>query len=105
MSVVSEGVFRSALQPNSSTVSTYAVPSENQLAHGGTLSDTAARNKRVQQQVALRMAEKSSLPRRTASPNYASSGKSAPYPPYPVRVNVSVLLFLMSVYIYIIICL
>ncbi|XP_062858063.1 plakophilin-3a isoform X2 [Trichomycterus rosablanca] len=61
--------------PNSSTVSTYAVPSENQLAHGGTLSDEAARARRVQQQVAQRLAEKSTLPRRpaTSSSHYASS--------------------------------
>ncbi|KAI5100524.1 plakophilin-3 [Silurus meridionalis] len=64
---MSESVFLSALQPNTSTVSTYAVPPETQLPHGGAHLDEAARAKRVQQQVALRLAEKSTLPRRATS--------------------------------------
>lgn len=67
MSMGSEGIFLSALQPNSSTVSTYAVPSETQLPHGGTHLDEASRAKRVQQQVAQRLAEKSTLTRRNTS--------------------------------------
>ncbi|KAF4081324.1 hypothetical protein AMELA_G00160060 [Ameiurus melas] len=89
MSLVSEGVFLSALQPNSSKVSTYAVPPETQLPHGGTYSDETARVKRVQQQVAQRLAEKSTLPRRSPSTStsaqYATStsaqyASSAQYP-------------------------
>ncbi|XP_048113623.1 plakophilin-3a [Alosa alosa] len=65
--MASDGAFLSALQPNTS-VSTYALPSEIQLGHGSSLSDEAARAKRVQQQVALRLAEKTStLPRQNGS--------------------------------------
>ncbi|XP_030646331.1 plakophilin-3a [Chanos chanos] len=74
-SVVPENVFLSALQPSSS-VTTYAVPSDIQLGHGGTMSDEMARVKRVQQQVSMRLAEKSSttLPRQNGSVSqYASS--------------------------------
>lgn len=68
----SENVFLSALQPNTS-VSTYAVPSDIQLGHG-TLSDEMSRAKRVQEQVKLRLAEKSTLPRQNGtSGHYASS--------------------------------
>ncbi|KAG7468368.1 hypothetical protein MATL_G00142200 [Megalops atlanticus] len=57
------------------SVSTYAVPSEIQLGHGGTLSDEAAKAKRVQQQVQMRLAEKfTSLPRvNGSSSHYAAS--------------------------------
>ncbi|XP_046890468.1 plakophilin-3a isoform X2 [Hypomesus transpacificus] len=61
--------------PNTS-VSTYAVPSENLLGHGGTWTDEMARAKRVQQQVQMRIAEKSShsLPRQNGTTvNSASS--------------------------------
>ncbi|XP_053497736.1 plakophilin-3a isoform X2 [Ictalurus furcatus] len=61
--------------PNSSKVSTYAVPSETQLPHGGAYSDESTRVKRVQQQVAQRLAEKSTLPRRSTS-----TSTSAQYP-------------------------
>uniref|UniRef100_A0A8B9HT92 Plakophilin 3 n=1 Tax=Astyanax mexicanus TaxID=7994 RepID=A0A8B9HT92_ASTMX len=62
MSSASEGLFFTALQPNS-TVSTYALPPESQLGNGGgggggVFSDEAARAKRVQQQVALKLAER-----------------------------------------------
>ncbi|XP_026775105.2 plakophilin-3a isoform X1 [Pangasianodon hypophthalmus] len=77
MSVVSEGVFLSALQPNSSTVSTYAVPPETHLPHGGAYLDEAARAKRVQQQVAQRLAEKSTLPRRNPSTSTSASAHYA----------------------------
>uniref|UniRef100_A0A671N123 Plakophilin-3-like n=1 Tax=Sinocyclocheilus anshuiensis TaxID=1608454 RepID=A0A671N123_9TELE len=65
MSVTSENVFLTALQPNL-TVSTYAVPSETELSHGGTHAEEA-RFKRVHQQVSMRLAEKSTLPRQNGS--------------------------------------
>ncbi|XP_076863647.1 plakophilin-3a isoform X2 [Brachyhypopomus gauderio] len=59
--------------PNSA-VTTYAVPTELQLGHAGSLSGEAARAKRVQQQVAMRLAEKSTLPRQNGSTSqYATS--------------------------------
>ncbi|KAJ8333886.1 hypothetical protein SKAU_G00412050 [Synaphobranchus kaupii] len=74
LNVPTENVFLSAMQPNTS-VSTYAVPSEIQLGHGGTVSDEVAKAKRVQQQVQMRLAEKcTSLPRvNGSSSHYASS--------------------------------
>lgn len=74
--MASDGAFLSALQPNTS-VSTYALPSEIQLGHGSTLSDEAAKARRVQQQVALRLAEKTStIPRQNGSAvQYATSGE------------------------------
>uniref|UniRef100_A0A6Q2Z409 Plakophilin 3b n=1 Tax=Esox lucius TaxID=8010 RepID=A0A6Q2Z409_ESOLU len=72
MSFNQEHVFMSALQPNTS-VSTYAVPSDMNLGGiGGGMSDDFARAKRVQDQVALRLMEKSkSLPRPNS--HYATS--------------------------------
>ncbi|XP_008287919.1 plakophilin-3a isoform X2 [Stegastes partitus] len=59
--------------PNTS-VTTYALPSDNQLGNGGFVSDEVARARRVQQQVQLRMAEKSTLPRQNgSSTQYAMS--------------------------------
>ncbi|AWP08327.1 putative plakophilin-3 isoform 2 [Scophthalmus maximus] len=75
MSVMaSESVFLSALQPNNS-VTTYGLPSEVRLEHGGSHSDQVARSRRVQQQVQMRLAEKSTLPRQngSASHSYAMS--------------------------------
>ncbi|XP_069037586.1 plakophilin-3 isoform X2 [Lepisosteus oculatus] len=46
--------------PTNTPVSSYAVPSEIQLERGGTRSDELSRSRRVQQQVQLRLAEKSS---------------------------------------------
>uniref|UniRef100_A0A673Z562 Plakophilin 3a n=1 Tax=Salmo trutta TaxID=8032 RepID=A0A673Z562_SALTR len=68
-------VFLSALQPNTA-VSTYAVPSEIQLeGKGGNLSDEMTRAKRVQQQVAMRLAEKTStLSRQNGSMSSGSQG-------------------------------
>lgn len=85
MSVVSEGVFLSALQPNNSTVSTYALPDETELPQGRGYSDDATRVKRVQQQVAQRLSEKSTVSRRTnsTSAQYATvtaATASAQYP-------------------------
>jgi len=76
VSVTTDNVFLSALQPNS-TVSTYAVPSENELAHGGSHAKDEARFKRVHQQVTMRLREKSTLPRQNgSSTQYAASGVS-----------------------------
>ncbi|XP_051807485.1 plakophilin-3a isoform X2 [Acanthochromis polyacanthus] len=59
--------------PNTS-VTTYALPSDTQLGNGGFVSDEVARARRVQQQVQLRMAEKSTLPRQNGSASqYAMS--------------------------------
>ncbi|XP_066556916.1 plakophilin-3a isoform X2 [Amia ocellicauda] len=56
-------------------VSSYAVPSEIHLGHGGGLSDSVTRAKRVQEQVALRLAEKTSstMPRMNGSAQVTSS--------------------------------
>ncbi|XP_033823502.1 plakophilin-3a isoform X1 [Periophthalmus magnuspinnatus] len=71
--VSSENVFLSALQPNTS-VTTYGLPSEIQLGNGSSMSDEVARAKRVQQQVQMRLAEKSTLPRQNGSAaHYAMS--------------------------------
>ncbi|KAJ8280990.1 hypothetical protein GJAV_G00061910 [Gymnothorax javanicus] len=74
VTVPSENVFMSAIQPNTS-VSSYAVPSEIHLSHGGTVLNEVSKTKRVQQQVQMRLAEKfSSLPRMNgSSSHYASS--------------------------------
>ncbi|CAG05520.1 unnamed protein product [Tetraodon nigroviridis] len=70
----SDGVFLSALQPNSS-VTTYGLPSNLRLGNGGSASDEASRAQRVQQQVQMRLAEKSTLPRQNGSAaHYAMSG-------------------------------
>uniref|UniRef100_A0A8C7LWJ2 Plakophilin 3 n=1 Tax=Oncorhynchus mykiss TaxID=8022 RepID=A0A8C7LWJ2_ONCMY len=77
MSIVAQDhVFLSALQPKTA-VSTYAVPSEIQLGgNGATLSDEMTRGKRVQQQVAMRLAEKSStLPRQNGSASHYTSSE------------------------------
>ncbi|XP_067091029.1 plakophilin-3a isoform X2 [Osmerus mordax] len=62
--------------PNTS-VSTYAVPSEIHLGHGGTLTDEMAKAKRVQQQVQMRIAEKSShsLPRQNGAAIHSASSE------------------------------
>nr|XP_020477885.1 plakophilin-3 [Monopterus albus] len=66
--VASESVFMSALQPNSS-VTTYGFPSD-----GGSMSDEVARARRVQSQVQMRLAQKSTLPRQNGSVSqYATS--------------------------------
>lgn len=78
VSVTSENVFLTALQPNS-TVSTYAVPSENELAHGGSHHKEEARFKRVHQQVSMRLAEKSTLPRHNGSSSQYAASESGDY--------------------------
>lgn len=71
----SDTTFLSALQPNTS-VTTYGLPSELLLGYGRTMSDEMSRARRVQQQVQMRMAEKSTLPRQNGSAShYAKSGK------------------------------
>ncbi|XP_072291119.1 plakophilin-3-like [Eucyclogobius newberryi] len=72
--VSSENVFLSALQPNTS-VTTYGLPSEVLLGNGSSVSDEVLRAKRVQHQVQMRLAEKSTLPRQngSAAAHYAMS--------------------------------
>ncbi|XP_071376293.1 plakophilin-3a [Centroberyx affinis] len=71
--VTSESVFLSALQPNNS-VTTYGLPSEIQIGNGGTVLDEQSKARRVQQQVQMRLAEKSTLPRQNgAAGHYATS--------------------------------
>ncbi|KAM9815226.1 plakophilin-3-like isoform X1 [Syngnathus typhle] len=65
-SVASENVFLSALQPNTS-VTTYGLPTDIHLGRGTSNSDEMARARRVQQQVQMRLAEKSTLPRHNGS--------------------------------------
>ncbi|XP_058500905.1 plakophilin-3a [Solea solea] len=70
MSVVaSDTAFFSALQPSTS-VTTYGLPSDSQLENGGSVSDEMARSVRVQQQVKMRLAEKSTLPRQNGSASH-----------------------------------
>ncbi|XP_039989633.1 plakophilin-3-like isoform X2 [Xiphias gladius] len=54
------------VKPNNS-VTTYGLPSDMQLQNGGSVSDQMARARRVQQQVQMRLAEKSTLPRQSES--------------------------------------
>lgn len=76
MTTASENVFFSALQPNSS-VTTYGLPSEMQLKNGGSVSDEMAKARRVQEQVQMRLSQKTTLPRQNgSSTHYAMSGKS-----------------------------
>ncbi|KPP66648.1 hypothetical protein Z043_114827 [Scleropages formosus] len=78
-SVAPDAVFLSALPPSGSSMSTYAVPTDAQLEHGNAPLDEAARARRVQQQVQMRLAEKSSAPLSSVArangsvSNYASS--------------------------------
>lgn len=78
VSLTSENVFLTALQPNS-TVSTYAVPSETELSHGGSHAKGEARFKRVHQQVSMRLAEKSTLPRQNGSSSQYPASESGNY--------------------------
>uniref|UniRef100_UPI0037E98BB2 plakophilin-3a isoform X2 n=2 Tax=Semicossyphus pulcher TaxID=241346 RepID=UPI0037E98BB2 len=54
------------VMPNTS-VTSYVLPSDVQLGNGGTMSDEMSRARRVQQQVQMRLAEKSTLPRQNGS--------------------------------------
>ncbi|XP_052010093.1 plakophilin-3-like [Xyrauchen texanus] len=65
--LATEGLFFSALQPSSS-VTTYAVPSDDQLG-----TDQLSKAKRVQQQVQQRMAEKASSLSRLNASHYSST--------------------------------
>lgn len=77
--LASESAFLSALQPNNS-VTTYALPPDIQLgSSGGSVSDEVSRARRVQQQIQMRLSEKSTLPRQNgSSSHYAMSGKQPP---------------------------
>ncbi|XP_026031390.1 plakophilin-3a isoform X2 [Astatotilapia calliptera] len=55
--------------PNTS-VSTYALPSEIKVGNGGSVSDDSAKARRVQQQIQMRLAEKSTLPRQNGSTSH-----------------------------------
>ncbi|XP_070686254.1 plakophilin-3a isoform X2 [Pempheris klunzingeri] len=57
------------VMPNSS-VTTYGLPSDIQLGNGSSVSDEVARARRVQQQVQMRLAEKSTLPRQNGSTSH-----------------------------------
>ncbi|XP_029289670.1 plakophilin-3 [Cottoperca gobio] len=71
--VASESVFLSALQPNT-LVTTYGLPSDIQLGHGGTMSNEMTKAQRVHQQVQMRLAQKTTLPRQNgSSSHYAKS--------------------------------
>uniref|UniRef100_A0A665UP05 Plakophilin 3 n=1 Tax=Echeneis naucrates TaxID=173247 RepID=A0A665UP05_ECHNA len=62
-----------SVSPNSS-VTTYGLPSDFQLESSGSLSDSASKARRVQQQVQMRLAQKSTLPRQSGSASqYATS--------------------------------
>ncbi|XP_038147218.1 plakophilin-3-like isoform X2 [Cyprinodon tularosa] len=53
---------------------TYALPSDNQLGNGSTMADEQLRSRRVQEQVKMKLAEKSTLPRQNgAASHYAMS--------------------------------
>ncbi|KAM4619406.1 plakophilin-3a isoform 2-T2 [Polymixia lowei] len=61
------------VMPNNS-VTTYGLPSEIQVGNAGATSDEVSRARRVQQQVQMRLAEKSTLPRPNGgAAHYASS--------------------------------
>ncbi|KAM3609426.1 uncharacterized protein V6R79_014686 [Siganus canaliculatus] len=61
------------VKPNSS-VTTYGLPTEIQVGNGSSMSDEMAKTRRVQQQVQMRLAQKSTLPRQNGSaPHYAMS--------------------------------
>ncbi|KAM8890720.1 plakophilin-3a [Spinachia spinachia] len=63
----------SVLKPNTS-VTTYGLPSDVLLGNGRAMSDEVSRARRVQQQVQMRMAQKSTLPRQNGSAShYAKS--------------------------------
>ncbi|CAL8261559.1 unnamed protein product [Merluccius merluccius] len=80
----SDGVFLTALQPQT-TVTTYGLPSDGQIGNGGMMmsSDDQTRSRRVQQQVQMRLAEKSTLPRQNGgASHYATSEYGAKYQTY-----------------------
>ncbi|XP_041794310.1 plakophilin-3a isoform X2 [Chelmon rostratus] len=57
------------VMPNSS-VTTYGLPSDIHVGNGGSVSDEVARARRVQQQVQMRLAEKSTLSRQNGSASH-----------------------------------
>ncbi|XP_014867665.1 PREDICTED: plakophilin-3 isoform X1 [Poecilia mexicana] len=71
--LTSENAFLSSLQPHTLST-TYALPSDNQLGNGSAMSDDAVRARRVQEQIKMKMAEKSTLPRQNGKASqYAMS--------------------------------
>ncbi|KAK5619490.1 hypothetical protein CRENBAI_013875 [Crenichthys baileyi] len=71
--LTSENAFLSTLQPHTPS-SSYALPSDNQIGNGFAMSDERAKSRRVQEQVKMKLAEKSTLPRQNgAVSHYAMS--------------------------------
>ncbi|KAM4733801.1 plakophilin-3-like [Anableps anableps] len=71
--LTSENVFLSTLQTHAPST-TYALPSDNQLGNGTAMSDELGRARRVQEQIKMKMAEKSTLPRQNGgTSHYAMS--------------------------------
>lgn len=69
----SENAFLSTLQPDTPST-TYALPSDNQIGNGTALSGEAARTRRVHEQIKMKLAEKSTLPRQNGgTSHYAMS--------------------------------
>ncbi|KAF7658617.1 hypothetical protein LDENG_00009900 [Lucifuga dentata] len=60
------------ITPNS-TVTSYGLPSDIQIGNGSSVTDDVAKARRVQQQVQMRLAEKSTLPRQNGRSQYAMS--------------------------------
>ncbi|CAN9499398.1 unnamed protein product [Ophioblennius macclurei] len=60
--------------PNTS-VTTYALPSDVQIGNAASLSDEVSKARRVQQQVQMRLAEKSTLPRQNGSASHYSASE------------------------------
>lgn len=89
----SENAFLSTLQPDTPST-TYALPSDNQIGNGTALSDEATRTRRVHEQIKLKMAEKSTLPRQNGgTSHYAMSGKKQTQKkPFAVSTGVACLL-------------
>ena len=76
--MASESCFMSALLPNTQ-VTAYAVPSDAQLRSDGKLIDGVAKAKRVQQQVQMRLAQRSSSLSRLNGLHCASAGERFMY--------------------------
>ncbi|XP_076026086.1 plakophilin-3a isoform X2 [Genypterus blacodes] len=64
--------MKTGLQPNTS-VTTYGLPSEIQIGNKSSVTDEVSRARRVQEQVKMRLAEKSTLPRQNGGAHVAMS--------------------------------
>ncbi|XP_047243150.1 plakophilin-3a [Girardinichthys multiradiatus] len=73
--MTSDNVFLSTLQPHTAS-SSYALPSDKQLWKGPAVSNERAKSRRVQEQVKMKLAEKSTLPRQNGA---ASSSAMSDY--------------------------